>query len=190
MNSFVKEGYKIRFVPWDPKFAPIVFNWYYDVTYKLFFREMDAPYTVDDLKKFDLIMGRAGVRLFMVLDKETSTPIGMVTHYCLKGKAGVNRIGIMMDKKHQHKTYTIEALIILGDYLYNRMGFNKLVIEFLAKDSHIRRIAEKGGWKYEATLVSETVVDGQRVDEVRYYMFKDTYLELYGNYFEVLELQK
>ena len=184
MNSFVKEGYKIRFVPWDPKFAPIVFNWYYDVTYKLFFREMDAPYTVDDLKKFDAIMARGGVRLFMVIDKETLVPIGMVTHCCLKGKAGVNRIGIMMDKKHQHKTYTIEALIILLDYVYNRLGFNKAVIEFLASDKHIQRIAEKGGWKYEATLVRETMVDGKRVDEVRYYMFKETYEELYGNYFD------
>lgn len=180
----LKEGFVVKLVPFAPEHAEKVFEWYYDVAYKLFFREFDAPLSLEQCRQFNLIMAKSGVTIFMIIEKETNLAIGMMTHCPLKRKSGVTRFGILLDKNFQHKTYAIEALIILGDFVYNRLGFRKLVIEYLASDTHIRRISEKGGWIFETILKEEALIDGEYVDEVRYHMFKKVYDELYGNYFD------
>ncbi|MBI2339954.1 MAG: GNAT family N-acetyltransferase [Deltaproteobacteria bacterium] len=182
--SSTKEGHVVRLERFRPEHGKIVFRWFYDPAYRLFFRDFEDPLSLEQCKKFDKVMAGSGVGIFMIIEKSSDKPIGMVTHCCLKKKSGVNRIGIMLDKDFQHKTYAIEALIILLDYLYNRLGFKKIIVEYLASDHHIQRISEKGGWIREAVLKREAVVDGEYVDEVRYYMFKETYEELYGDYFK------
>lgn len=183
MSLSFKEGYVVNLTPFSPDHGTKVFAWYYDVAYKLFFREFDAVLSVEDCSKMDVMMARGGVSLNTIIDKESNQPIGLMTYLCLKQKSGVFRVGILLDKKCQHKTYAIEALIILGDRLYNHLGCRKLVVEYMADDTHIRRISEKGGFVYESVLKQEALVDGELKDEVKYYMTKEVYENLYGSYF-------
>lgn len=184
MCASFKKGYVVNLTPFSSDHGAKVFEWYYDIAYKLFFREFDSLLSLEDFKKFDNMMARAGVSLATIVDKEKGFPIGLMTFCCLKQKSGVYRVGILLDKNSQHKTYAIEAFIILGDRLYNRLGCQKLVVEYMADDTHFRRISEKGGFVFESVLKREALVDGEYKDEVRYYMTKEVYGELYGNYFE------
>lgn len=179
----LKDGYKVRLVPFAPEFGEKIFEWYYDVDYKFFFREFDAALSLEDCRRFDKILKGSLLELLMIVDKASGDPIGMITYSCLKRRAGVVRVGILLDKHCQHRALAIEALIIVGDTLFNRLGYNKLVVEYLASDTHIQRISEQGGFVREGVLVQEAIVDGERVDEVKYYLLKKTYLELYGGYF-------
>jgi len=186
----LKTGYKVKLIPFKPEHAETVCQWFYAPAYKLFFRDFDTAISPEDFKEFDKIMGRVGVGMLMIVDKDSEDVLGMMTHLCLKKKSGVIRIGILLDKEKQHMTLAIESLIILGDFLYNRLGYKKLVIEYLASDKHIIRIAEQGGWIREAVLIREALVDDDYVDEVKYYMFKEKYDELYGSYFEGSEQEE
>lgn len=181
-------GNQVKLVPFDPKYAEAVSRWYYDVRYKVFFREFDdAPLSIDDLKKFDKIMARSGHEVFIILEKKTDEAIGIMTNICLKKRAGVFRFGILLDKDHQHKTWAIEAIILNSFYLYDNCGCRKLVVNFLASDRHIQRITEKGGFTQDAVLQKETLMDGEHVDEVRYFIMKDTANELYRSYVDELD---
>ena len=139
-------GVKLKLVPFEPKYARAVSAWYYDARYRSFFRAFpDIAYTDKDFENFGTIMAGGGVGLFVMILKETDEPIGLMTYSCVKPKAGVFRFGILLDEKYQHQTYAIEGIIILGFYLIEQLGCRKYCIEFLASDSHIRRIAEHGG---------------------------------------------
>lgn len=179
----VKNGYKVKVVPFEPKHGQYIYQWFYDYRYQFFFREFISPLTGEACEHFNDVMATTKTVPLMIENIETGEVMGMMTYQNLKRKAGVVRIGILLDEDCQHKTYCIEALIIIGDFLYNRLDYKKLVIEFLESDKHIHRIATQGGWIKEATLVRESVIDDEYVDEARYYMFKETYEELYGKYF-------
>lgn len=181
-------GVKLKLVPFESKYASVVSSWYYDVRYKFYFREFeDLPFTTDDLSKFGEIMARMGIEVFVILDKETEKPIGLMNNLCLKRKSGVWRFGILLDKEHQNKTYAIEAIILNGFYLYDHCGCRKLVVEFLSTDKQIQRISEKGGFVREAVLQKETLIDGKYVDEVRYFIDLDTANTLYRSYVNALD---
>ncbi len=183
MSLSFKEGYVVNLMPFSPDHGAKLFEWYYDVAYKLFFREFAVVFSLEDCQKLDVIMARSGSTLLTIVDRESNQPIGLMTYCCLKRPSGVFRVGILLDKKCQHKTYAIEALIILGDRLYYHLGCRKLVVEYMAEDTHIRRISEKGGFVFESVLKQEALVDGELKDEVKYYMTKEVYDDLYGNYF-------
>lgn len=180
-------GLKVKLVPFRAEYAEAYFRWYYDAQYQAYFRAFpDVPLTRKDFDRFDEFMVRGGVQSFVVVDKESGAAIGSMSYACLKPKAGVYIFGIMLDSAHQNKTTAIECIILLAFFLYNHKGCNKLVVEFLADNKQIQRITEKGGFTREAVLKKESVINGQYVDEVRYFIFKDTAYELYGSYYESL----
>lgn len=183
-NPGLKEGYMVRLIPFEKKYGMNVLQWFYDPVYKLYFREFENPLSLEDCERFDQIMQQAGMNVFVIEEKGTNEVMGLLTYSIIKRASGVFKFGIMLDTKFQHKTHCIEALIILGDYMFYRLGMQKGVVEYLESDHHIRRISEKGGFISEGPLFREALVDGEYVDEVRYCILKSTYDELYANYFE------
>ena len=179
----LKEGYMVRLVPFESKYGINVFQWFYDPGYKLYFREFENPLTLEDCERFDQIIKQARMNVFVIEEKGTNKVMGLLTYSVIKKQSGVFKFGIMLDAQFQHKTHCIEALIILGDYMFYRLGMQKGVVEYLESDHHIRRISEKGGFLSEGPLLREALVDGEYVDEVRYCILKSTYDELYVNYF-------
>jgi len=181
----LRDGHVVRLLPFDPSHGEAVFSWFYDYEYRLFFREFDDPLSLEQCRDFGKIMMTSGVRVLTIVGKDNpSKPIGLITTMWLKKKSGVSRVGILLDKNCQHKTWCIEALIVVGDLLYRRLGCRKLVVEYMASDEHIRRISEKGGFVFESILKDEALIDGEYHDEVKYYMMRDVYEELYGNYLD------
>ncbi len=181
----LRDGHVVRLLPFQPEHGDSVFSWFFDYDYRLFFREFDEPLSLEQCRDFGKIMMASGVRVLTIVSlEEPEKPLGLMTTMWLKKKSGVARVGILLDKNCQHKTWCIEALIILGDLLYRRLGCRKLVVEYLASDTHIRRISEKGGFVFETTLKEEALIDGGYQDEVKYYMMRDIYEELYGTYLD------
>lgn len=183
-----KIGVKVKLVPYLPEHAEYMLRWFYDFRYRAFFREYeDYPFTVEDFKSYGEALKHKGSELFTLIDKETNTPIGLMTYSCLKKKSGVYRFGILLDAAHQHNTYAIEGIILLAFYLFEHKGCQKYTIEFLASDKHIQRIAEKGGFDFECLLKNEAFLDGEYHDEVRYYFPRAKAYEIYGEYHAALD---
>ena len=183
-----KVGYNVRLVSFEERHARAVMNWYYDVRYEAFFREFpDEAMDLGEFKKFGIKMARVGLGLYVVEENSTGEAIGLMTHSCLKKKAGVFRFGIMLAAGKQHKSYAIECIILLGFYLIEHHGMQKYLVEFLESDTHIQRITEQGGFIRDGVLAREAFVGGEYVNEVRYYLTREMGYELYGAYHKSLD---
>lgn len=179
-----KSGRFVQLVPFEKSHGAAVFSWFYDYQYRFFFREFDQQLSLEQCSHFDQIMQSSGVQLWTLMDvANPAEPIGLVTTMWLKKRAGVSRVGILLDTKSQHRSWCIETFIIVCDFLFNHSNCRKVVVECLASDQHIRRISEKGGFVFEATLQQEAFVDGVYQDEVRYFLTPEIYDQMYGDYF-------
>lgn len=157
-------------------------EWYYDMDYRFFFRDFKDSYTMNDLKKLGEMMEMEGTSLVTILDKEANVPIGLMTYNLEKPSAKIYKFGILMDKNAQHKSYAIDAIIVMCDYVFNKLDGYKFVVEFCDEDKHIHRITKQGGFNHEATLTEELFVDNTRFDEARYSLFASQFNEMYGKY--------
>lgn len=184
----LRSGTMIDLVWFEPGHGEALMSWFYDFRYRAFFREFsDHPLSLDECRNMRATMERSGQGFVTIIDKATGEPIGLMQFGVLKRKAGVFRWGIMLDEKFQGGTRAIEAIIILLAYLFEYRACQKPVVEFLDRDKHICRITEQGGFTREGVLVREALVDGEYLDEVRYYLPKETFYELYGGYVEELD---
>ncbi|MBX7149605.1 GNAT family N-acetyltransferase [bacterium] len=181
-------GMNVRLVPYETKHAFVLVNWYYDFRYAQFFRDMDEePYDTSSIGRLVEGLARNGIVLLVIEELATDKPLGLMTWNMVKKKAGIYRFGILLDEDTQHKTLAIESIIIMSHYLYAGLGCTKMVVEFLASNTHIQRISEKGGFIREAVLDKEAFLNGEYVDEVRYYLTREKAYELYGEYYRMLD---
>lgn len=61
------------------------------------------------------------------------------------------------------------------DYIFNKMNFEKVIMEVLASAHRLCKVCENGGFRREAILEKEARVNGCLVDVVRYMIFKKDY---------------
>lgn len=162
--------------------ADVLASWYYDYTYRFFFRDFGSALGIEDLKDLGNRLNRTGIRLLVIRDKSTQKPIGLMTFVLEKASARIYKFGIMLDDSIQHKTWAIDAIVILADHIFNTLNAHKLVVEFSDSDTHIHRITAKGGFVHEATLREEIFVDGVYHDEARYSLSRSTFTELYSGF--------
>lgn len=167
--------------------ADILASWYYDQAYRFFFRHFGEMLEMDGIRQLGRHLLAGGTHLLVIREKSTQNPIGLMTFILEKASAKVYKFGIMLHESFQRKTYAIDAIVILGDYLCRVKKAHKIVVEFSDQDAQIHRITQKGGFTHEATLKDEIFVDGKYFDEARYYLMDETFFELYGEFLPVGE---
>lgn len=180
----LRPGKATQLVCFRPEHADFVSAWYYDFQYRFFFRDFGTIADPAAFKTLDARLMRAGLTLLTIIDRATQKPIGVMTFMLEKAAASVYKFGILLDRDCQNRTFAIESIIILGDYLFNRRSARKLVVEFCERDTHIHRISQLGGFKHEATLPGEIFMDGEYLDEARSAFYNDQFDDLYGGYLD------
>lgn len=184
MTEPFRPGHVVELAPYAVAHADKFAAWYYDYEYRFFFRHFSQTFQADDFKTLGDAMEHAGSPLVIILDKALQTPIGAMTYSLEKSSSRIYKFGIMMDRDTQHKTWAIEAIIILADHLFTKRKAHKLAVEFCDQDAHIHRITAKGGFNHDATLKEELFMDGVFMDEARYSLHEDDYRRLYGDYLD------
>lgn len=183
-DPFFTPGRECLLVRYRPEHADALSAWYYDFEYRYFFRDYGKFSDPEVFKTMDQIMARVGFVLLTILAADSGEPIGLMTYALEKKSASVYKFGIMLDSTCQRKTTAIEAIIILGEYLFNKRSARKLVVEFCDNDAQIHRICRIGQFTQEATLKEECFMDDQYLDEVRYSFFNHQFDDLYDGYLE------
>lgn len=183
-DPLFQAGRECVLVRFRPEHADAVSAWYYDFEYRYFFRDYGKFTDPETFKTIDVLLARAGTVLLTILDVQTSQPIGLMTYSFEKRSANVYKFGIMLDATCQRKSTAIEAIIILGDYLFNKRSARKLIVEFSDGDAQIHRICRIGGFTQEALLKEECFMDDRYWDEARYSFFNHQFDELYEGYLE------
>lgn len=179
-----RPGKFVRLVPYRAEHAEKLCAWYYDPDYRFFFRDFLQNLDLERFRKLGDDMAHSGVHLITILDAPTGEPIGLMTLLLEKRSARIFKFGIMLEHGYQGRSWAIEAIIILADYVFGKRGGRKYVVEFCTEDAHIRRITEKGGFTHEATFREEIFVDGKYHDEARYALSVEAYRERYSGYLD------
>lgn len=184
-NHFFQVGKFVELVFFDPeKHAQILSEWYYDFNYRFFFRDFGEIADPEKFKKMHLSLLQSGIVLLMIVKKDTQQPLGLMTYNVEKPSAGVYKYGILLDRSVQGKSFAIDAIIILMDFLFNKKSCRKIVVEFCNEDQQIHRICQAGMYAQEALLKEEIFMDGEYKDEARYFIFNSTFDLYYGDYFD------
>lgn len=182
MTKPFQNGHFVELAFYSKDDAAAVSTWFYDFDYRFFFRDFSFLVKIEDFPKLGENLARQGISLVTIKDKKTGNPVGLLTFGLEKPAAKIYKFGIMLDNKLQHKVFAVDALIVMGNYLFHQKDAFKVSLEFCAEDKHIKRITDKGGFTHDATLKDEVFVDGKRYDEERYSMTKEVYVKLYGEY--------
>lgn len=156
------KGPNLQLIPYEKKNWQLLATWFYDDQYKDMWRHSPKAWGQLEFENYpQLISGE----VFIVFEK--TEPVGFIQMIpdC-KTNRGVF-VGILLDKSVQDKHYTHETFVVLFDYIFNRLGYRKVIVEILESKDTFKKALLKSGFILEGTLMGEAFIDGVFVNEVR-----------------------
>jgi len=80
----------------------------------------------------------------------------------------IAEVGFMLKQSAQGKGFATEALSLIKDYAFNTLKLNKLTATCSVHNSGSYKLLEKFGFNREQTLLKNTVINGQAIDDYVY----------------------
>lgn len=145
----------------------MVGKWMADPDYLKFFRYTSVLPTYEECGNYpswsqNLVM--------MVMDENLNT-IGMAVAYQVNYRNRNVKAGLLIDKQFQKKHMGYEAMAQWIDYLFNRYGFRKVIVENV--DEFLTAPYLNAGFQIEGRHIAECFIDGKWVDEIRMACFAE-----------------
>lgn len=88
---------------------------------------------------------------WVLVIKETNTPIGAMNVVSFKDKVKSATIGYCIGRNWWRQGYTSEALQVVMDFLFDEVGVLRIEAEHDVNNSNSGRVMKKCGMKYEGT---------------------------------------
>ena len=183
----LKETPNLTLRPFEIEDWPILSHWFYSGNYREFFRDVSTALTISQFSVYaNMVNGQCFLARLKDDNKndKAGSVVGLVMVYEINWAASIAKIGILIDEKFQNKRFSMESIWSIGDYLINKMRLRKIVVECLEENEKLAHIVSVGGFKKEATLISECVIDGVEKNVTRYCIFSEeakTILKEYGD---------
>src|SRR5690606_36124799 len=111
-----------------------------------------------------------GGEVFLILRHGKLEPIGFVQ---LIPDCKTNRgffLGLLIDKERQKNQFPGEALHLVFNYAFNRLGYRKAIIEVCERNESLNKLLQKMGFLHEGKLIGESFLNGEFINEHRYCM--------------------
>lgn len=153
-------------------------QWYED--------EILFPESAMDVKrKFEeclIEFGKDDKRIFIIetLDEEYA---GEISVWYTKKKHGVFRYGIFLEEQFRGKGYGKQALIIVMDYYFNELNYQKASPTVYSYNTNSQAFHENFGFTLEGRLINDVYSRGVYHDMLYYGMIKDTFNKLHRHDF-------
>jgi len=151
--------------------------WLYD--------KIHCPASEGSMKKiFDGIVAeqQKDDKYYFVIEGMDNDFIGHVTIWHTQVRERMFRYGILLDEKHQGKGYAAEALIIVLDYYFNELNYNKCAPTVYGYNTKSQAFHERFGFIREGALRNEIYSRGVYHDLVCYGMLKDEFNARYKHF--------
>jgi len=164
-------------MPFTPELGVHLLKWYYDLDYTNFFRHQVQVLRLEDFQRYEQLLGG---QLFSIHKKDLDSSnimdsvIGCVL---VKPDNKSNRachVGMLIEKKHQQASLCSQTSTLIGNYIYNSLGYKKIIMEILESHETLKQIITSHGFLYEGKFYNEAFVNGEWCNELRYCMM-DTY---------------
>ena len=167
MNQTLFKGPTIQLLPYSSKYWECVAQWFYNKDYEEFFRGYHKALNEEEFKHLpELIRGE----VFIAHSLVDNSIVGMI-HVIPSGKS--NRacyLGLLVDTTSRKKRIPSEMLILVMEYLFNKQGYNKVILEILESNDSLRRSVESAGFYREGKLLQDCFFNGRYQNELRYSM--------------------
>ncbi len=170
-------GKNIQLIPFTEANWGNLACWYYDEQYKGLFRQYSRAFSETDMRNYPKVVGG---EVFMIHLVSTGEVIGMCqfTPDWKKNRAAYT--GCLIDVKFQGNRYQNEVYALFYNYLFNTLGFKKIIVEVLESNASLKKAAIACGFLFEGTLYRECFMDGQFHNELRYSMSDEFFNRKYG----------
>lgn len=116
--------------------------------------------------------------VFVALEKETGTPIGLVGLYEIHSTARKAEMRIILGAENiRGKGYGTELVRMITFYGFDRLNLHRIYLGFTSENEAARRAYEKAGYKYEGELKEDIYRNSRYYDSIRMAMLRDEYYE-------------
>jgi len=151
--------------------------WCYD---KIYLPEHENGMT----KIFEEIMAaqKKDDKFYFVIDSLDDDFIGHVYIWHTQSRERMFRYGIMLHEEHQGKGYAAEALVIVLDYYFNELNYNKCAPTVYNYNKASQAFHEKLGFIREGELRNEIYSRGEYHGLVCYGMMKNEFNKRYKHF--------
>ncbi len=171
MNYVKKlEGEKVIFAPVEKSEARKYMAWYNDFEIGFFLGTQEKLLTEED--EIDALerLSKAGY-LFVVLDKETKTPIGNCGIYQIDWVNRTAEIGINIgNKSYWNKGFGTEATVLLLAFAFHILNLNNVMLRVLECNPRAIHIYEKLGFTPIGKRREVVTVANEKFDMLYYDM--------------------
>lgn len=174
------EGKKVRLRGLEPEDVDFFYNWNLETETQRNLAWIWFPTTktsqIEWIKKESINKGESD-EFFFVIENKAGKQVGSISSNTVNKIDGTFRYGIGIIESARQKGYAKEAIIILLNYFFNELRYNKVnacVYEF---NEPSKILHEKLGFKKEGELRQVKYTDGKYWNELIYGMTKNEFNE-------------
>jgi ribosomal-protein-alanine N-acetyltransferase len=122
---------------------------------------MTAAEASEAFKRTEKSQGR---QEFTIVRREDNMPVGRILFRRLNAFNRSVELQIMIDPEERRKKHALNAIKILGKYLFSTRGMNKLYMQMSAENSFGIKLVESLGFRRDATLRHHYFINGEFYD--------------------------
>ena len=126
---------------------------------------------------FDKLIPGSSWCVFAIILKSSNELIGTIDFHENNREARAAEIGYQIGRTWWGKGYTTEALRIVIDYCFSRIGLNRLWADYDSRNVASGKVLLKAGMLYEGTARQCYVRKGHIVDKVSYAILAEDYFK-------------
>lgn len=143
------------------------------------------PFSASDIKA-DFEQTRTeysgGDKRIFVIERLDGEPVGQISVWHLNSHNRYFRYGIYLNAEYRGKGYGKSALIILLDYYFNELNYNKCSPTVYSYNFNSQKFHENFGFQLEGVLREEVFTRGQYFDMNYYGMLRSEFNALYKHF--------
>ena len=144
-------------------------KWFYD---RLLF-----PKSEEGVRKqyADLLLDLKDDKSYFVIETLDGEFAGDIGVWHTRRREGVFLYGVFIEREHRRKGYGSQALIIILDYYFNELNYQKCSATVYGYNKQSQKFQERLGFVREGSLRNELYTRGKYYDEVYYGMLKEEF---------------
>jgi len=177
-NPFI-EGELIDLCPINLENVKLYSKWDNDPRVRKYARNL-IPHTIDEIKKrYEPEKERIKRSInFEVWHKKDKKLVGLAGFNHINWyDRNTNIFAIIGEKDYWGQGIGTEIAQLLIEYGFNELNLHKIKAGIFSPNKISLSVAEKGGFKYEATHKEEIYIDGEFVDQIKLSIFKDNWIK-------------
>lgn len=116
--------------------------------------------------------------LRLLVENENGIPLGFISICGIDKQNKKVELGILIgEKKYWGQGYGTDALCTITDYLFNKLGFNRISVEVFAYNDRAKALYEKVGFQVEGTQRDGLSRNGTFADIIYMGLLKKDYMQ-------------